>query len=66
MPLRILVPGVGGPLVVSAYGSDAVARAARASASSLIGLAGLPLLREFQFAGDANSFWIQQPRAAGP
>jgi hypothetical protein len=41
------------------FASDGVFHACQASHPDLAALAGLPLLREFEYGGDADSFWIR-------
>src|SRR5437867_2643348 len=47
------------------FGNDAVERAARASSPSFDGLIGLPLLRRFEFGGNAEWFWLRETRSRG-
>ena len=49
-------------LRVKTYGSDAVAAAVRQSVPEFAGLAGLPLLRMFEYGGDSSEFWLQSAR----
>jgi hypothetical protein len=57
--MRVRAPAVGFDEDLIAYGSDAVAEAAAASHSDLEALAGLPLLRKFEYGGDAEFFWLR-------
>jgi hypothetical protein len=59
--LRLAIPHLGFERLVPGYGSDAVEEAARASHEELAGLVGLPLLRQFDYGGDDESFWIREP-----
>jgi len=56
--LHVDIPEVGLDQDIVAYASDAVVTAAKASSPDFGGLAGLPLLRMFEYGGDANCFWI--------
>lgn len=47
---------------VEAYASDAVVAALRQSDPRFQGLAGLPLLRNLEYGGDAGAFWLRRPR----
>ena len=42
------------------YTSDAVVTATKASSPDFEGLAGLPLLRLFEYGGDADWFWLRR------
>ena len=57
--LQLRIPELNFDSFVLAYGSDDVEHAARASSSDLSGLAGLPLLRLFEYGGDADAFWLR-------
>jgi hypothetical protein len=62
-------PELGVDQDVLGYASDTFAAAAKRSCSDFEGVAGLPLLRLFEYGGDANSFWlrpISPPPAAPP
>jgi hypothetical protein len=41
------------------FANDAVYQAAKSSSRKFDGLAGLPLLRRFEFGGDADWFWLK-------
>ena len=59
--LRVQIPELDFDGTVLAYGSDAVVRAAQESHPDFTALAGLPLLRRFEYGGDNASFWIRTP-----
>jgi hypothetical protein len=43
------------------YGSDPVFRAVQSDSPDFAGLAGLPLLRQVEYGGNATQFWIRKP-----
>ena len=43
------------------YASEDVATVTRMSCAEFDGLAGLPVLRLFEYGGNATSFWIRSP-----
>src|SRR5438876_5430406 len=47
------------------FASGPVTVAARASSPDFEGLAGLPLLRLMEYGGDADYFWVREPRLGG-
>jgi hypothetical protein len=59
--LRLRIPELDFDEVVLAYGSDDVFAAVQASHRDFQGLAGLPLLRKFEFGGNTDCFWIDLP-----
>ena len=59
--LRIQIPELAFDQTILAYGSDAVLQAAQASHTDFAGLAGLPLLRKFEYGGNDDSFWLRSP-----
>lgn len=52
------MPEFGQRVYLLGYASEEVVNATRTSCAEFDGLAGLPLLRLFQFGGDAHGFWI--------
>lgn len=60
--LEIEIPELDYRGFVMGFASDDVVHACQASHPDLAGLAGLPLLREFEYGGDAESFWIRSRR----
>jgi hypothetical protein len=63
--LRLAIPDVGFDALLVAYASDAIVSDARVSSTDFDGLAGLPLLRLFEYGGDVGSFWIR-PQGSTP
>ena len=57
--LEIEIPGLRFREHLVGFASDSVFDACQASHPDLTGLAGLPLLRRFEYGGDAESFWIR-------
>lgn len=57
--VRLLVPGTSFDGELLAYSGDAVVSAVEASHRDFAGLAGLPLLRMFEYGGDQNAFWVR-------
>jgi len=57
--LEVEVPEMRFRKPVAAFASDHVFHACQDSHPDLAGLAGLPLLRQFEYGGDAESFWIR-------
>jgi hypothetical protein len=57
--LQIAMPELGLTGAVLGYASDAVAAAAAASHPDFKGLIGLPLLRQAEFGGNADWFWVR-------
>ena len=57
--LEIEIPELQYRSHIVGFASDSVFDACQTSHSDLVGLAGLPLLREFEYGGDAESFWIR-------
>jgi len=47
-----------------AYGLDRVVAAAKASHPDFEGSVGLPFLREFEYGGDENEFWLRYGHAS--
>jgi hypothetical protein len=60
--LQVVVPDLHFEEKVIGFASDRVVEAATASSPHFDGLAGLPLLRKFQFGGDAGWFWLRPAR----
>ena len=56
--LRLFMPEFNLDREVVGYASNTVANAAKRSSIDFEGLAGLPLLRLFEFGGDPHSFWL--------
>jgi len=57
--LEVEIPELQFRRHVVGFASDSVFHACQASHPDFAGLAGLPLLREFEYGGDAGSFWIR-------
>lgn len=57
--VEVEVPEFGTKSFLLAFGSDEVVQATRRSCEAFAGLAGLPLLRAFEFGGDADDFWVR-------
>lgn len=55
----ISVPGLQFTNRLLTYGSDDVARAVKRSSRDFSALIGLPLLRMFEYGGDATDFWLR-------
>lgn len=58
--LRIRIPDLNFDESILAYGSNAVVDATCASHDDFIGLAGLPLLRLFEYGGNSDDFGLRQ------
>jgi hypothetical protein len=63
--LRLSIPEVGLDYQLIGYGSDIVAQLTQDSCPDFAGLVGLPLLRQMEYGGDADWFWIR-PAASVP
>lgn len=59
--MKLSIPGVEWTGQCIAYGSDAVVESTRKSSSRFDGLFGLPLLRKFEYGGNASWFWLRTP-----
>lgn len=57
--LRVQINRVGLDQLVIGYASDAIVASAQASDPNFQGLAGLPLLRQIEYGGDADAFWLR-------
>jgi hypothetical protein len=57
--LHLHMPEFGLDHDVIGYASDAVVTSAQTSSPDFQGLAGLPLLRMFEYGGDAQRFWLR-------
>ena len=53
------IPKLGFRKQMVAYGLDRVVAAAKASHSDFEGSVGLPFLREFEYGGNENEFWLR-------
>jgi hypothetical protein len=56
----VAMPELGLECLIHGYGSDEVVRSARSDHPDFEGLAGLPLLRQFEYGGDWDTFWIRR------
>jgi len=57
--VRVIIPEVGFDGRVLGFASDAVVTSAKMSSLDFEGMAGLPLLRLFEYGGDNDWFWIR-------
>jgi len=57
--LHLVIPDVGYDDWVEAYENDTAVAEAKKSSPDFEGLLGLPLLRQFEYGGDATSFWLR-------
>ncbi|MDZ4852693.1 MAG: hypothetical protein SGI77_25670 [Pirellulaceae bacterium] len=57
--LHITVPETGFDAKMLGYSNDTVASVVKRSDPNFGGLVGLPLLRLFEYGGDAGTFWIR-------
>jgi hypothetical protein len=58
------IPELGFRKKMIAYGLDQIVAAAKQSHPDFEGSVGLPFLREFEYGGDENEFWIRSKQAA--
>jgi len=58
--VRVAIPALGFDEEILAYASDNVAAMTRKCHRTLEGLAGLPLLRMFEYGGDPDWFWLRR------
>lgn len=58
--LELAMPELGVTTTLLGFGSDRVLQAARSDSSDFAGLAGLPLLRMFEYGGDNVAFWVRK------
>jgi hypothetical protein len=58
------IPELGFRQEVIAYGLDQLVAAVKHSHPDFEGSVGLPFLREFEYGGDENEFWIRSKQAA--
>ena len=58
--LEVRIPALGFTAFLLGYSGDDVSAAARQSNPDFIGLAGLPLLREMEYGGDSQAFWLRK------
>jgi hypothetical protein len=63
--VRCIIPDVRFDALITAYGSNQVLDSARMSSPGFNGVVGLPLLRQFEYGGNRDSFWIRYPSPAG-
>ena len=61
--IHVAVPELGFEKEIIGFAGDSVADAARTSSPDFQGVLGLPLLRIFEYGGDADWFWIRRPAA---
>jgi hypothetical protein len=57
--LELQMPELGLAQPIHGYGSDSVLQAVQRDSSDFSGLVGLPLLRQLEFGGDADWFWLR-------
>jgi hypothetical protein len=57
--LLVRMPELGLDQELTGFANDAVVAAAKASSPDFEGLAGLPLLRLFEYGGNADRFWLR-------
>jgi hypothetical protein len=62
--LELAMPEFGVTRLALAHGSEAVFRTVQADSPDFVGLAGLPLLRMFNYGGDEDAFWIRKRGSA--
>jgi hypothetical protein len=58
--LRVRMPEAGLDQELTGFANEVVVAAAKASSTDFEGLAGLPLLRLFEYGGNADQFWLRQ------
>lgn len=57
---HVSMPELGLDGLILGYGSENVLDSARADHPEFEGLAGLPLLRQFEYGGNDQAFWIRR------
>src|SRR5882724_2433921 len=57
--LFVRMPELGLDRELTGFANDVVVAAAKASSADFEGLAGLPLLRLFEYGGNADRFWLR-------
>ena len=60
--LRVVVPDLHFDEKIPAYSGNNEVKAAKASSPDFDGLAGLPLLRKFEYGGNSDRFWLKAVR----
>jgi hypothetical protein len=58
----VAIPELGFSARLQVYGNNEVAAATQNSDPRFVGLAGLPLLRRFEYGGDGDGFWLTRPK----
>lgn len=58
------IPEVGFGKRMIVYGLDQLVAAVKPSHPDFKGSVGLPFLREFEYGGDENEFWLRYEQAA--